>query len=299
MNKIGIIYHRIDCDGLCSYAVLYKYLEPIFRGREITAIPYNYGDDIPCLDGYSNVYMADVSFPPEEMLKYTIDKNPATVLVWIDHHHTAIEDSVKYGYDSLCGLRREGVGACELCWEYAYGNKNAPDFVKYISAYDVFDKERFAWERKVLPFQYGLRTLIGLDREAFYDAFKNASVQNILASGRAVLQYVRQNGAKAAKSYGYEVTLAENVKALCLLTAEFGTIPVEETAREMGCEVIINANRLDARHWKVSCFAVNGIAPINLGRYLKDTYGGGGHHDAAGAVIELKTAMKLFTECKL
>lgn len=299
MRKIGIIYHRIDCDGLCCYAVLREYLETFFQDADIEAIPYNHGDELPCLKGLSMVYMADISFPPEEMVKFAIDKNPETPLVWIDHHQTAIEDSVKYGYSEVEGLRREGVGACELCWEYLYPNQDTPKFVKFISTFDVFDKKRFPWDTKVLPFQYGLRTSVGLDRDLFYEAYRRWSFDKILVSGNAVLQYVRQNGARAAKSYGFEVTLAGSVKALCLLTAEFGTIPVEETAREMGCEVIINANRLDARHWKVSCFAVNGLAPINLGRYLKDTYGGGGHHDAAGAVIELETAMKLFTECTL
>lgn len=299
MKKIGIVYHRIDCDGLCSYAVIRTYLEPIFPGREIVAIPYNHGDPVPCLDEYSNVYMADVSFPPEEMKKFVISNNPATVLVWIDHHRTAIDDSVKYGYDSIYGRRREGVGACELCWEYLYNGEDAPKFVKYVSAYDVFDKERFDWEKEVLPFQYGLRTFVGLDREAFLKAYREGPFKELLRNGASVLRYVRQNGARASKSYGFEATLAGTVRCLCLLTAEFGTIPVEETAREMGCDVVINANRLDSKRWKISCFAVNGDAPIDLGRYLKDTYGGGGHQNAAGAIIPLETALRLLTQCVL
>ena len=70
-----------------------------------------------------------------------------------------------------------------------------------------------------------------------------------------------------------------------MLTDQAGSIPYQKAAIEAGCKVVVCANRLDDKRYKVSCYAADGDAPIHLGDYLKDMYGGGGHANAAGAVI--------------
>ena len=279
--KIGIVYHRIDCDGLCSYAVLYNALRERFPRMPITGIGYNHGDELPDLSGYTTVYMADVSLPSSEMLRLHSERR----LVWIDHHSTTIEDSKAYGYSTAPGLRQIGKGACELCWEFTHAKtEKAPLFVQLLSAYDVFDKERFDFENEVLPFQYGVRNRLQLDPEAFVNAMAE-DYEKFIAEGRVILNYIRQQGYRAAKNYGFAITLADKVPALCILTDQSGSIPYQKAAEEAGCKVIVCVNRLDDKHYKVSCYAAEKDAPIHLGDYLKDMYGGGGHANAAGAVI--------------
>ena len=287
---IAIVYHRIDCDGLCSYAVLYNALRERFPRMPITGIGYNHGDEMPDLSGYTTVYMADVSLPSSEMLRLHSEHR----LVWIDHHATAIEDSKAYGYSTAHGLRQIGKGACELCWEFMFASE-PPLFVKYLSAYDVFDKERFDFENEVLPFQYGVRNRLQLNPEAFVNAMaedyekldyeKLLDYEQLIAEGRVILNHIRQQGYRAAKTYGFTVTLAGKVPALCILTDQSGSIPYKEAAIEAGCKVIVCANRIGDSRYKVSCYAADGDAPIHLGDYLKDMYCGGGHANAAGAVI--------------
>lgn len=299
MNKIAIVYHRIDGDGLTSYAVLRRALGIQYPEAKIVPIGFNHGDALPELGGYGKIYIADIALPAEEMRRL-YDENR---LVWIDHHATSIADAVAGGYSNAPGLRREGVGACELCWEYMYAEE-VPMFVQLISAYDVFDKKRFDWESMTLPFQYGVRQNLGLNPDAFLEALRDGKLMEdklawLLSDGRTIVRYVRQGGARAAKTYGFTVTLAGSIKALCLLTADFGSIAVEETARESGCSVIICANRLDAESYKISCYSTSGDAPIHLGEYLKETYGGGGHRNAAGAVIGFKEFESLIREEKI
>lgn len=279
--KIAIVYHRVDCDGLCSYAVLYNALRERFPRMPITGIGYNHGDELPDLSGYTNVYMADVSLPSSEMLRLHSERR----LVWIDHHSTTIEDSKAYGYSTTPGLRQIGKGACKLCWEFTHATtEKAPLFVQLLSAYDVFDKERFDFENEVLPFQYGVRNRLQLDPEAFVNAMAE-NYEKFIAEGRVILNYIRQQGYRAAKNYGFAITLAGKVPALCILTDQSGSIPYQKAAEETGCKVIVCVNRLDDKHYKVSCYAAEKDAPIHLGNYLKDMYGGGGHANAAGAVI--------------
>lgn len=294
--KIAIVYHRIDCDGLCSYAVLYKALTAkpsIYPNTVITGIGYNHGDALPDLSGYDIVYVADIALPIDVMKRL----NEEGRLIWIDHHVTSMEDAKANGYYLAPGIRTIGKGACELCWEFMFASE-PPLFVKYLSAYDVFDKKRFDFENAVLPFQYGVRNRLQLDPEAFVNAMAE-DYEKFIAEGRVILNYIRQQGYRAAKNYGFAITLAGKVPALCILTDQSGSIPYQEAAKEAGCKVIVCVNRLNDKRYKVSCYAAEGAAPIHLGDYLKDMYGGGGHANAAGAVIGTQDFRMLVEECIL
>lgn len=294
MKKIAIVYHRIDFDGICSYAVVRRHLEENPRGGRITPVPYTHGDPVPNLSTFDLVYVADICLPDEVMVSL-MDSGR---LVWIDHHATSIDASVAAGYDGAPGLRRVGVGACELCWEYLFTDE-APKVVRYLSAYDVFDKGRFDWDGTVLPFQYGMRNRIALDANLFcsmFGALCKAGPGGILKEGRAILSYVRSTGRISCGAYGFEVRFAGRHKALCLLTATFGSIPMEETARERGCDVVLCVNRIDAGKYKVSAYSPFSERPVHLGNYFRDTYGGGGHAGAAGCVIGQETFLRLLNE---
>ena len=276
--KVAIIYHKIDFDGICSLAIVRQFVEK--RGDTAVPIGFNYGDTVPPLDEYGQVFIVDCSLSPEEM-KSLRDK-----VVWIDHHRTAIASSVEGGYDDLPGFRREGVGACELCWEYCHPTEPVPPFVALLSAYDVWNKWRFDWDSTTLPFQFGMRNRYGLDADAFYRDFidDNERYDTVMQEGAAILKYVRQSGAIGCKAYGFEITVA-GVKALCVLTPNFGGLALEASAVERGCPIAVCANRSGDNEWRVSAYASNGDSPVDIGTYLKQHYGGGGHWNAAGCTI--------------
>lgn len=295
--RIAIVYHKIDCDGLCSYAVIYHALKEQYADRddlEIVGIGYNHNNPTPDLDGFDTVYVVDICLPAETMLELRRKCN----LIWIDHHATSIAMSREKGFSDVMGLRTIGVGACLLCWRFMYPavpEGQEPIFVRLLSAYDVFDKNAFPWDIVTLPYQYAVRNRLGLEPAEFVKALEDENYlgHHILAEGNAIVQYVRQQGARAARAYGFDVMIDGKVKALCLLTGDFGSIPLELTAKERGAEVIINCNRVDAGVYKVSVFAVDGDAPIDLGAYMKAFYTGGGHHNAAGGMLTQENFLNL------
>lgn len=278
--KVAIVYHRIDFDGICSMAVVRQEMEKM--GNKVSLIGYNYNDETPQLDEYDLVFVVDATLPVQDMKRLDSQKK----LVWIDHHHTSIQDSETNGYAGVPGLRREGVGACELCWEYCHPGVSVPPFIVMLSAYDVWDKVRLNWETVTLPFQYGMRNRYNLDAEAFYRDFinDNERYETICVEGRAILKYVRQTGAIACRTYGFEVTFG-GVKALCLITPTFGGLAMEESARERGCEIALCVNRVGDGAWKISGYACNGNSPIDIGSYMKKHFHGGGHQNAAGGML--------------
>ena len=92
-------------------------------------------------------------------------------VVWIDHHITAINDSEKYGYNKMEGIRQIGTAAVELTWNYFFSNVTKPDIIQYLGAYDVWQKTRFSWDSIIVPVQLGLKIKYGLNYQTVWDDF--------------------------------------------------------------------------------------------------------------------------------
>jgi hypothetical protein len=306
MKRLAIIYHKADFDGLMSFCILKNHAMKNDVADEIFSFGYNYNQPLPeGLFGFDKVWVADVSLPTEAM-KRLHDEHK---LVWIDHHRTSMSEAAKWSYDKAPGIRREGVGACELCWEWAMkdafaSSKEAPLPVVLLSAYDVFDKKRMdcnrmlSWDDEVLPFQWGMRNRYGLDRDELYADFAAGAIHTdeIIQEGTVILNYVRENGLRSAANYGFEVKVNKIYNALAILTDSFGSIPREQAAREAGIPLILCANRRDDGVYYVSVYSSGGKEPLDIGAYLKETYGGGGHPAAGGAQVDEKTFIRLITE---
>lgn len=68
------------------------------------------------------------------------------------------------------------ISAVELCYDYdglASCKYSSPLFVKYLSAYDVWNKYRFSWKDETLAFQYGLRSVKEIDLDDPMSFFKD------------------------------------------------------------------------------------------------------------------------------
>ena len=302
MTKIAIVYHRIDFDGICSYAVIRDAIElnlSIAKQKfSITPIPWNRGDVLPELDGYDTVFVADICFPVPVMKKI----NDNARLIWIDHHATSIKEMEEAGLGRIGGLRRIGVGACELAWEQMNPGTVCPRTVALLSAYDVWNKERFDWEAETLPFQYGMRNRFGLDADKFVNefySFDDEVIGTICDEGRAVVRYIRQGGRNGVRNYGFDIMVGSVMKGLAILTDQGGSAPYEESAVERGAEVIVTLNRIGDDRYKISCYCPSGKPTVHIGKYLKEFYGGGGHEGAGGAVINTMEFVRIITEKQL
>ena len=302
-NTAAIIYHRADFDGICSYAITRKALEN--EGLRVTPIPFNYNEKVPELSEYAEVFIVDVSLPDALMAEL----NHNGRLTWIDHHITAITRSQKAGFADARGIRRIGIAACELCWNYFFENEPVPNAVHMLSLYDVHNIKVHSWN-DVLAFQYGMRERYSLDAELFRAEFDQICMagwtESIIPNGVSIVKYLRQMGEIAVRSSAISVDIIGEdkaplpVKALALLTPHHDSMPYEQAARERGCQVLVclSPSAKDDLY-RVSAYAIDPKCDADLGHLMYSRYGGGGHKGAAGATLSEQEFITIITMQRL
>jgi len=206
-----VFYHGSDLDGYCSGAIV-KYRYP-----ECEMWPIDYGATFPMdkIEPGETVYMVDFALQPfEQMIELAVRCN----LIWIDHHKTAVGEASKRWFVAR-GIRRIGIGACFLTWEYLYPHLPVPKPVKLLAEYDVWDHS----DPDTLPFQYGMRmretdpaTEEGMKLwKKLFESYGGVVFDEILNQGKIILEYQKQIDAKYCARYAYPITF-EGYKAIAL-----------------------------------------------------------------------------------
>ena len=225
-KKKALVVAHIDFDGIFSYCIVKKWLEQREDIGEIISCRFNYGNPIPEFSTieFDEMYMVDISFPPEIMKELYRTQD----IVWIDHHITAIKDSEKYGYSDMEGIRLVGTAAVELTWKYFFGNTEEPDIIQYVGAYDVWQKNRFPWDSVIVPIQLGLKSMYGINHQVVSDNFERlisdeSLLNEIIKVGQIIKNYEEQQFRYAVNSYSFPVTVAGKYKGIAILTQNFGS----------------------------------------------------------------------------
>lgn len=148
----AIVYHRVDWDGYTSAAVA----NMVFPDAEL--IGWSYGDNEPCVSEFDRVIVVDLSLSKEWMLAN------ASKLIWIDHHKNVIEslqnDPV---LAATPGIRRDGIGACALAWEYFFPEcsqrkHDYPLHIRCVATADVMD-----YTKQLAPLSMALSYMLAMD----------------------------------------------------------------------------------------------------------------------------------------
>lgn len=296
MSSILIVYHRADYDGVVSCLIAEKAAVLENELNTVTTLGWNYGDKIPniqeLINEYNQLILVDISFPINEMRLLT-ESNKA---VWIDHHITAIEDSVNNGYSNLPGLRVNGTAACELTWKY-FMNTDVPYFIQLLGAYDVWNKNKFDWENSVLPLQYGLNAEYGVSELNLSKDFENilkddSQVTSFINSGKQILKYLKKIWKSWIKGHAFPITVAGKYKGICLLSPQGGSIQFSSVLEEY--DIYISVNRIDSNSYNIGMYMEPNRLDFNCGEYVRATYkNGGGHACACGCKINLEQFIDL------
>lgn len=296
-KKITIIYHRVDYDGLFS-ALICKHFFDINYPSEVSinTLGFTYGDTLPDLqllkENSDKVIMVDISFPVDYMLKL-IESIGKENIVWIDHHITAIRDSIRSDYNDLPGLRdsETNKGACELTWEWFFKDIETPKIIKYLSAYDVWDKNRFSWDKDILPCQNGLRALFGMNLEIISQNPNQILSEGfletqILPGGRMIKSYLSMKWRTQVKNSTFDITVAGKYKGIAILSPDFSSAMFESVLNKYQVFCICNVKR-DSDVFSVSLYSEpdGRLGDFELGEYMKQYYSGGGHKTAAGGKL--------------
>jgi len=300
--KVAIYYHRVDWDGIFSALIAREFLEK--KGLSVELEGWTYGDEVPgvtdILGKYSSIYMVDISFPSEVMLGL----HESSRVTWIDHHQTSIKDSELSGYSKMAGLRRDGLAACELTWEYLHPGKECPMIIQYLGAYDVWSKDRFLWDDLVLPLQYGLKSEYNLSVKKVWEDWKDLMSDSdlldyLIDQGKGILNWLSGASKSWVKIYGIPVTVAGKYKAIALLTPLFGSISFESVLEEY--DLYITLNIREGTH-VIGLYAEPDRLPeFSAGEYLKMIClpGAGGHRAAAGGTLSKEKFLEVLYEGKL
>jgi hypothetical protein len=297
--KTICIYHSRDLDGWMSAAIVkLKYPEIELKG-------WDYGQSIAISDSIEKIIFVDISFPHKEMrelgYKYSV--------VWIDHHISAINDSIEWAYTSYNGIRDSLFAACELTWKYLFPNELMPEIVRLLGRYDCFGHKGTEEERKVLEFQYGARQCIGNPEEALHylaiATIKGGDmeidlVDDILLQGRAIYKYLSSEAIQVYKN-GFIVQLPEKVqevkisetfidrKFICINRERFNPINFGINYHNDGydgCATFFYSNG----KWNFSLYNDNGKIDCSV---IAKYFGGGGHKGASGMILDNKQFFKL------
>lgn len=287
-NKIVVIYHRADFDGLFCREIARKFI----NHSNVEFIGWDYGDQVPVVSNDDTLFMLDISI--EGLMGHP-------KLTWIDHHKSAMEkylnpeswnwSSYRYHYCI------DGVAACRLTWEYfqrwddqhgalaekeAFVNRTLPEpmAVRLAGEYDIWDKR----DPNAELFQHGLRSR-ELNSGWWEDLLGENSWQycHVLLDAGNAIQYAKtQENESIIKANGFTVEF-EGLKFLACNAARYNShlFTAGLTPEHDGC---LGFN-WDGTQWKVSLYHAPGKEHHDLS-IIATKYGGGGHRGACGFRVD-------------
>jgi oligoribonuclease NrnB/cAMP/cGMP phosphodiesterase (DHH superfamily) len=271
----GLILHHSDFDGYCSAAIA-KLKNPDYE-----TISLDYGMDLEKVIPWDkvkngNVILVDYTLEPfEYMIKLN---NLAKDFTWIDHHHTSIVEANKLGLENVKGIRKNGVAACQLSWEYYFPDEKMPDTVYLIACLDIFN----LIDDRIFAFNYGLESY-ETEPVKNFEIWKELLTSNnlfdkILSEGKAIERYVKQQDAEIAEKNCFLVDF-EGFKFLALNTAKKRSLQFDAVKDKYEFDAFLTFKYANGM-WNYSLYAGEN-QNIDLSVVAKK-YGGGGHKVACG-----------------
>lgn len=284
-----IIYHKADLDGYFSGALV----KSIYKDEEMYGIDYNETIEDSVLDKEGIIYLVDFSLPVHQMQKY-VGK-----MVWIDHHRTAINDSKKYGYDDILGVRDENYAACELVYAYLYKQSSVfpleePAIIKYVGNWDIHRKVGYDEWHDTEVVQLGLKHNYlsqGVDKLVnelswLLNMSKGGIKNDLIYSNGNLLWWHQRAQNKSLVKSAFEVQVDD--KPALAIVGPIGSAVFDSVENREQLWVVFNG--ISPKGVKMSVYKDPEVfVDFNCGDYLKEHYGGGGHPSAAGAFIDFDT----------
>lgn len=302
MGKALIIYHSADPDGWCSAALMHAIVTEQWAGH---------GDDYVKLDGYNydhfpeidddvtEVYMGDVSPPPETM-QTIVDKVGLESIFWWDHHMGRIKEIYGKSNDfaAIKGLRQEGIAGAKLILDWMEHNRadlhkkySATNVVEFVHLYDTWKHE---YREDVLEQNAGLRIHPKANPKSgeFVDFWKLImsgddfiSLKVLSDTGKVAYQTQRtiwDADCWSGKTCVLRGGVYDAPSYFVLNTSNDPSLMFSKKIREEHDCCIAWYYHQKKGKYKISCRSTDGKSA----QEIAINFGGGGHPDAAGAWID-------------
>jgi hypothetical protein len=293
-QKIVCMYHKIDFDGKCSGAIVrHRYPD-----CELYGIDYGDKFDVDRIKG-RDVIMVDYTLEKDNEMQ--ILDQESRMLIWIDHHKTALTIEEQFDLEHIPGIRqvstdpndpmgninKNRISGCELTWRYLFENRRLPYTIWLLGRYDIWDKsDEKLWDEVILPYQYGMRLQhaepddIDFWTPHLRSIKTDQAVVDVLTAGKAAL--------------AYDENLSERIATGLWFPIEFKGFKFQAINRSHAnshcAKAIWNPEEYDAvmyfsrgpKIWKITMFTdKEGIDLYPLAKSM----GGGGHSQACGFTL--------------
>lgn len=319
MKKYLLIYHREDNDGLISGALFFYHLTKNLNINKndiqlmgadynmLNDLPDEYIDDLP--NKFESVIMTDISFNNTKRMKKLYDMYNSK-FIWCDHHKAIITESFKMKFDMAPGVRDTSKSAILCAYQYLfdpfneqYNNGQVSELLRTLSAYDSW-----SYERENIPFNIcrAINKYITVHAElSFWNALElveneliapaiEHDLNRMFDKGMEYIKYDQYQSDELVRNYGdLTWTVGDNQKACALFWQGPSNSRFFETLQSTDIRQGIVFKRLPDTNWVISLYNVNDSEEFDCGKYLKETYKGGGHKGAAGCTISEKKFLKI------
>lgn len=277
-------YHN-DIDGKSAGAIVAR-----FTGNynKEDYIMYDYSKPVPTdiIEDGETVYFVDLSFSVNSVDKLKeILETKKCKLIWCDHHSSTMEVLKNYpGYNSIEGIRQEGISGAALTWMYfnKCKFKDIPHFLKLISDFDCWI---FSYGDDTLNFKYSIESTDydALDiiwNQLVRDSLKQdiPLLTSMVISGGAIAKYVEKEYEQYKLKYAYESRI-DNIKCL-VINRSCNSLVFGDSINDYPIVAIWAFN---GEKYKYSLYSANDDVDCSK---IAEQYGGGGHKKAAGFVSD-------------
>jgi oligoribonuclease NrnB/cAMP/cGMP phosphodiesterase (DHH superfamily) len=286
MRKIKCFYHN-DLDGNLAGDIVAWFCD--YYNKE-DFFEVNYTDPLPLdtvKDG-DEVWFVDYSFTENtcHVLRDLIARG--CVVVWIDHHKSSIELIDKYqDLKNIAGIR-SNLG-CGALLTYIYTNKlpvtileNEQELEKvvpyFIRLVDDYDRWVFKYGDKTTYFKLGMDSVGYECSKPIWNRISEDNrgiiLQAIINNGQTIKRYIDTSNAKYLNDYGYETEI-RGLKCLAVNKKTNSWIFGDKIKEYPICMVYC----FNGEKYTYSIFSQD---PNVDCASIAESYGGGGHKNAAG-----------------
>jgi oligoribonuclease NrnB/cAMP/cGMP phosphodiesterase (DHH superfamily) len=280
-SKAVVIYHDNCVDGFASAWAFKQLAEKDYKDG-VVYVPMQYGKSLlseGLWDLSSDIFILDFSFPRNTLINLARAFASVTVL---DHHKTAAEalSGWDHGFSNLeivFDMERSGAG---ISWDYfADPDEPRPMLIDYVE-----DRDIWKWE---LPDSKEINSLIGFTKKEFdaYDRLQELiglKRDAAVGMGSLLLEQQQRHVQSIIAATKRPIEINGKHGLICNCPGQFASDVGNELAKESGT---FGATCYQGADEKIH-FSLRSIGDYDVSAMARD-FGGGGHKNAAGFVMEI------------
>ena len=312
--KKNIVLHHNDRDGYAAAACEYLYDEPNNPTLQKEFISVDYSEPLIAklpLEEYENankIYLLDYSISTEANVEFA--RRFSHKIVWIDHHLSSIRTLKKYpDLDDIRGYRNIGLSGALLAWLY-FNKRNVPDTIQIlllnnqtISDTDVLKIINICQPPKIIEYTHLYDTWqinsivtkfnfghFDFTVESIADEIKKDSptrFSEIIMDGETIQKYIVSEYEKNIEEYGVPFTIVyRGNKYSCIMvnmhrpnSLKFGFYADEY---DILMPFFFNGKKFNYSLYKGT---KQQTSDLDVSK-IAELFGGGGHKNAAGFVLD-------------